>query len=244
MRRSFPLAALGVLAISGCLSGGYDEDFRSSLGRYRQDGELQRLRATPHKLADDRLALRVPKIFEAENATGENPRSKPTFLQDFPGFRVAFEVLREAEGTQFPVVLSVGVLTDKESSLEDIKKSILNQVQKEAAFAKASWAVAEGQPDSGGRTPWTVLKLSGQQPFERIVAGNPETKNTDGETHIWVASDPASKVSAVLAWRVPREVAATVSLDDLAGLVARTVEFRAAAEPEPGAAAPGIAPAE
>ncbi|MFM9195681.1 MAG: hypothetical protein ACKOWG_08070, partial [Planctomycetia bacterium] len=247
MRRLFELAslvaALGGLAMSGCLSGGYDADFRTSLGRYRQDGELQRLRATPHALAQDRLTLRVPKLFQAEDVTGETPRSKPPFLQDFPGFQVAFESLLEAEGAKLPVVLSVGVLADQESGLEDIKKRILNQVQKEAAFAKAAWGVAEGQPDSGGKTSWTVLKLVGQQAFDRIVAGNPETKNTEGETQVWVASDSDSKVSAVLVWRVPQELAANVALNELAGLVAKTVEFRPA-QAAPAAAAPDAVPAE
>ncbi len=245
MRRMFQLLSFALLTVSGCLSGSYDEDFRSSLERYRQDGEFQRLRPTPHELAEKRLALRVPKLFEAEDAGGEKARSRPPFLQDFPGFRIAFEKVLEAEGAQLPVVLSVGVLTDKESGLDDIKKRILNQAQKEAEFAKAAWAVAEGLPDPGGKTPWSVLRLSGQQTFERIVAGNPETKNTPGETQIWVSSDPNSKVAAVLAWRVPAELAATVSLDELAGLVARTVEFRAAAEePAPAAVAPDAAPAE
>ena len=244
MSRLRQLASLALITVCGCLSGSYDEDFRSSLRRYRQDGEFQRLRPTPHELAETRLTLRVPKLFQVEDADGEKPRAKPPFLQDFPGFRIAFESLLEAEGAQLPVVLSVGVLTDKESSLDDIKKRILNQAQKEAAFAKVAWAVAEGQPNAGGKTPWTVLKLIGQQTFERIVQGNPETKNTDGETQIWVSSDPDTKVAAVLVWRVPQELAATVSLNELASLVARTVEFRAAVEPPPAAAAPDAAPAE
>lgn len=244
MHRWFRSACVGLLAIAGCLSGGYDEDFRKSLVRYRQDGEMQRLRSTPHKLLGDRLALRVPKLFEAEDATGEKPRSKPPFLQDFPGFQIAFESMLEADGAKLPVVLSVGALADGESGLEDIKKRILGQVQREAAFAKAAWSVVEGQPDSGGRSPWSMLTLAGQQLFERVVAGNPETKNSGGETQIWVASDPDKKVAAVLVWRVPEEVAATVSLDALAGLVARTVEFRAAAEPAPVPAAPDAAAAD
>lgn len=244
MHRWFRGVCVGLFALSGCLSGGYDEDFRKSLVRYRQDGEMQRLRSTPHKLLGDRLALRVPKLFEAEDAKGENPRSKPPFLQDFPGFQVAFESMLEAEGAKLPVVLSVGALTDGESGVEDIKKRILGQVQKEPVFAKAAWAVVEGQPDSGGRAPWSMLRLTGQQLFDRVVAGNPETKNSGGETQVWVASDPDQKVAAVLAWRVPEEVAASVSLDALAGLVARTVEFRAAGEPAPGAAAPDAAAAD
>jgi hypothetical protein len=243
MRRAFQLAALGLLVASGCLSGSYDEDFRGSLQRYRQDGEFQRLQPTPHVLADQRVSLRVPKLFQAEDPVGDKERSKPPFLQDFPGFRMAFESLLPADGGQFPVVLSVGALTDKESGLDDLKKRILNQVQKEASFAKQAWATVEGMPDVGGKLAWSVLKLGGPQPFDRVNNGINERKNTEGETQVWVASDPDTKVAAVLVWRVPQELAPTVPLGELAALVARTVEFKAPAEPAPAAAPPDAAPA-
>jgi hypothetical protein len=131
----------------------------------------------------------------------------------------------------------VGVPTDKASSLDDLKKVILNQVQKEASFAKATWATVEVEPVAGGKVPWWVLKLAGSQPFDRINNGIPESKNTDGETQIWVASDTDTKVSAVLVWRVAQERDATVRLETLAGLVASTVELKAAAEPAAAAAA-------
>ena len=243
MHRSIPLAAIGLLAASGCLSGGYDADFRSSLQRYREDGEFQQLRPTPHVLADQRLSLRVPKLFDKEDPVGDKERSKPPFLQDFPGFRVAFEKLENVGGGQLPVVLSVGALTDKESGLDELKKRILNQVQKEPSFAKKTWAPVEGQPEAGGGAAWSVLILDGQQPFDRVNNGVKEKKNTAGETQIWVASDPETKVAAVLVWRVPEELAATVPLADLAGLVARTVEFSPAAEAGPAAAGAEAAPA-
>jgi hypothetical protein len=52
-----------------------------------------------------------------------------------------------------------------------------------------------------------------------------------------VASDPASKVAAVLAWRVPEEVASQVPLEELAPLVIRTVEFLPPPQPADPAAA-------
>ena len=243
MRRFVQLAAIGLFAVSGCLSGSYNEDYRVSLERYREDSAFQRLHQEPKAMAGNRLLLRVPKLFKDEDATGEKERSKPPFLKDFPGFCVAYQALLEADGAQSPAVLSVGALTDKESSLEDIKKRILNQVQKEASFAKAAWTTVEGQPAAGGNAPWSVLKLAGQQPFDRVNKGVTESKNTEGATQIWVASDDDTKVSAVLVWRVPQELAAEVPLDELAGLVARTVELKAAAEPA-AAAAPAPAAAK
>jgi hypothetical protein len=97
------------------------------------------------------------------------------------------------------------------------------------------------QPTAGGPSAWSVLKLVGPQPFDRVNNGIPESNNTEGETQIWVASDPGTKVSAVLVWRVAQERAATVQLEELAGLVARTIEFKAAAEPAAAAVAPAAA---
>ena len=100
MRRFILLVAIGLLAAPGCLSGSYDEDFRSSVQRYRQDGEFQRLHREPKALAGNRLLLRVPTLFTGEDTTGEKKRSKPPFLQDFPGLRVAFEWLNEVDGVE------------------------------------------------------------------------------------------------------------------------------------------------
>ena len=237
MRRFVQLAAIGLFAASGCLSGSYNEDYRQSLQRYREEAELQKLHQEPKALAGGRLRLRVPKLFKDEDPKGDKKWSKPAFLQDFPGFAIAVsESTKDVGDAQPPAVLSVGALTDKESNLEDIKNKILNQVQKEASFAKATWATVEVEPVAGGKVPWSVLKLAGSQPFDRVNNGLPESKNTDGETQIWVASDTDTKVSAVLVWRVPQERAATVPLEKLAGLVASTVEFKAAAEPAAPAA--------
>jgi hypothetical protein len=243
MRRSFQLAAIALLAASGCLSSGYDEDFRGSLQRYRQESEFQRLHREPKALADNRLLLRVPKLFTDEDATGDKERSKPPFLKDFPGFCVAYQALLSVDGVQVPAVLSVGAPIDKESSLDELKKRILSQVQKEPAFTKAAWAAVDGQPAAGGKAPWSVLKLAGAQPFDRVNNGIGEKQNTEGETQIWVASDPDTKVAAVLVWRVPRDLDPTVPLEELAGLVASTVEFKAPAEPAAAAAPAEAAPA-
>ena len=246
MRRSVPLAAItaiGLVVAAGCLSRSYDADFLARLKQYREEGELSRLHGEPKSLKDGRLLLRVPKLFTEEDPVGEKEQSKPPFLQAFPGFATSFGSLLEADGVKLPVVLSVGVLVDNDNTLEDIKAKILNQVQKEAAFAKETWAKSEGEPDANGQTPWSILRLVGPQSFERITAGVTETKNTDGTTEIWVASHAGAKVAAVLVWRVPQELDAAVRLPELAGLVALTVEMKVAPPAEPPAAVPAAVPA-
>jgi hypothetical protein len=235
------IVASACMLLAGCLSGGYDTDLGKSLDRYRLDGQFQRLRPEPHRLADDRFVLRVPKLFESENADASKGRATPPFLKDLPGFRIAFEAMIEAEGAKLPAVLSIGVLTDKDAVLEEVKKRILEQVRKEPAFAKEAWTV-DAQP-AGVATAWAVLRLRGPQPFDRETGGIAERKNTDGETQIWTAADPDKKVVAVLVWRVPQELVAAVPLEELTALVMRTVEFKEMVAPVDNAAADAAKPA-
>jgi hypothetical protein len=235
------LAVTAVVAAGGCSSGRYDTDFAASGERHRMAAAFQRLHAEAKDVGDGRVLLRVPKLFTEEDAKGEKSWAKPPFLKDLPGFRTAFGTQIEAGGAKLPVSLSVGVLADDQFAPEDTKRAILNAVKKEPAFAKAAWAVPDGIVPPDGQLPWAVLDLPGPQPFERIVAGNPEDKATDGTTQIWVAAHPAQKVSAVLVWRLPAELAGQVPLAELAGLVARTVVTKPVLEPA-AAPAPAAAP--
>jgi len=243
-----PLLAIAacLLVAGGCSSGGYDTDYAASVGKHRMDAAFQRLHPEAKDVAGGRVLLRVPKVFTDEDAKGEKAWAKPPFLADFPGYRTAFGAQIEAGGAKLPVSLSVGVMNDDQFAPEDTKRAILNAVRKEPAFAKAAWTAPDGIVVPEGQTPWAVLDLDGPQPFERIVAGNPEQKSTEGTTQIWVAAHPAQKVSAVLVWRMPVELAGQVPLDELAGLVARTVVTRPVPEPAPAApdAAPAAAPAK
>lgn len=239
MLRSSALVAACVLAIPGCLSGGYDTAYNASLDRYRAAGELQRLHAEPKRSAGDRLLVRVPKLFTKEK------QDKPPFLDDLPGFFVTMEEVLPAgaTGEKMPASLSIWAALEDGSGIEDVKKRILAkiQAQKDPAFANASWNevnVPRGEPSS-----WAVMNLQGQQPFDRFAAGEQgvrETKSTPGTTKIWVAADQASKVCTVLMWRVPEELAVSVPVDELGSLVAQTVQMKPAEQP-PAAAADGAA---
>lgn len=240
MLRSSALAAACMLAIPGCLPGGYDTAYNASLDRYREAGDLQRLHPEPKRLAGDRLLVRVPKLFTKEG------QDKPPFLDDLPGFGVTMEEVLPAGGTgeKMPASLSIWAPVEDASGIEDVKKRILAkiQAQKDPAFANASWNtvdVPRGEPSS-----WAVMNLQGQQPFDRFGAGEKgvrETKSTPGTTKIWVAADQASKVCTVLMWRVPEELAAAVPVEELGTLVARTVQMKPAEQPP--AAAPDAAAA-
>lgn len=238
--RVLGLAAAACLPLAaGCLSGSYDAAHTQSLGRYRDAGDLQRLHPEPRSLADGRLRLRVPKIFTTEKT------DKPPLLGDLPGYRVTVQELLDAgDGAKMPATLSIWAAVDEASGLDDTKKQILTkiQAQKDPAFANPSWSTVD--ESRGGPSSWAVMTLQGQQPFDRLAAGEQaakETKSTDGTTRIWVAADPASKVCTVLMWRVPRELAGQV--DDFVPLVARTVEMKAAEQPAAPADAAPAAPA-
>lgn len=243
LRRSIPLAAAaaGLITLTGCLSGSYDAAHTASLARYREAGDFQRLHAEPKPLAGGRLRMRVPKLFTKEVT------DKPELLADLPGFAVTLqEALPLGDGGKMTAALSVWAPVDDASGLEEVKKKIVTaiQQQKDPGFKNASWAnVDEAR---GGPSSWSVMSLDGQQPFERFGAGEQgvrEIKSTDGTTRIWVAADPTNKVCAVLMWRVPQELSATIPVDDVASLVARTIEMKPAEQPAPPAADGAAAPA-
>jgi len=237
-RRVFWLLSLGLVGGAGCLSGAYDKDFAASLERHRQEAAFQKLVPAAQQLAGGRLLIRPPRDLKEQDDAGALPWAKPPFLPGLPGFAVAYGLAVEQEPRVY-ASLAVGVPTDKDSGLEDLKKSILQQVQAAPAFAKAkpAWTTPEGLP---GGDQWSVLSLSGPQPFAHVKEDKPATADLEGETQIWLAADAATKTAAVLVWRVPEAAAGMVSLAELAPLVARKVEFRAGAEPV--ADAPPAAP--
>ncbi|MFM1997138.1 MAG: hypothetical protein RLZZ111_1525 [Planctomycetota bacterium] len=229
-RRVFSLLPSGLIVAAGCLSGEYDKEFAASLDRHRQEAAFQQLVPAAQEIAGGRLMIRPPRALKDQDDGCVQPWAKPPFLATLPGFTVAYG-LAMAEEPKVHATLSVAVPTDKDSGLEDLKKSILQQVQTAPAFAKAkpSWAPAEGLP--GGGPQWSVLSLPGKQPFVHVKDDKPATTDLEGETQIWLAADTATKAAAILVWRVPQAAAGGVALNELAPLVARKVEFRAVAEP-------------
>ena len=237
VRRSFYFAALGLLAASGCFSASYDAEYAKSIDRYRQESEFQQLNKEPQKVPGDRLLLRSGTSFIKQDDTGNELWSKPPILKDFPGFSVAYLSPHDIAGVDSPAVLSVYGLTDKDGSLEAIKKTILDPIRQEPQFAGADWATTDVKTGDVTRT-WSVLTLVGEQPFFKKVAGIEEVKPADGETQVWVLPDPDTRFSAMLVWRVPKEWTKQGPLATLAPLVARTVEFKAPPVEAPPAANP------
>lgn len=227
-------------AASGCLSGRYDADFQASLERHRQDAVFRQLAPAAQERAGGRLLLRPPIDMKEQDDAGSQPWAQPPFLRDFPGFATAYGVpVRQGDAT-VRAVLTVWAPTDKESGLDDLKKSIQQKLQAVPAFASAkpNWTPADGLPAGG--LQWSVLAFEGKQRFVQIQNDKPTEVDLDGKTEIWLAADAATKTAAVLVWRVPETAAASVPVEQLAPLVARKVELKAAAEPTAGGDAPPV----
>jgi hypothetical protein len=226
VRRSATLALLagcGLLA-AGCSSAGHDQDYAQRLNAYANATQFAPLQAEATNAAAGRLAIRLPKEFRDQ--IDDRDKGTPPFLRDFPGFVAAYQVQRPVGTTQYPVSLVVGTVPAAERRREDIKQVILEQVRRDESFRKAAWGKPRQVEDVTGQPrTWDVLTLEGEQPFELIDTGSPVEKRRPGVTEIWVSADPKQKACVVLAWRVPDEVAAAVSLATLAPLTARTVSI-------------------
>ncbi len=226
VRRSATLALLagcGLLA-AGCSSAGHDQDYAQRLNAYANATQFAPLQAEATNAAAGRLAIRLPKEFRDQ--IDDRDKGTPPFLRDFPGFVAAYQVQRPVGTTQYPVSLVVGTVPAAERRREDVKQVILEQVRRDESFRKAAWGKPRQVEDVTGQPrTWDVLTLEGEQPFELIDTGSPVEKRRPGVTEIWVSADPKQKACVVLAWRVPDEVAAAVSLATLAPLTARTVSI-------------------
>lgn len=258
-----------VLLFAGCHD--YEREFTERIEAFRQDAEFAPLFASAVSLDGGRLSLRTPKLLGStplredspdpelkQAATSGGPprpidprRIKPPFLQNFPGFIEAYEALIPVAGQpnrKMFAVLSLGVVPLKGQDAE-VAGTILEQVRGIPAFANADWTVEEvSAPAEGGPTRWQVLDLTGEQLFDLVEGAASEFKPMPGRCLVWLSDEPGQPAAAVLAWRIPDELAGQVKLDQLAPLVARTVrltEVAVAAEPaeeakpaEPGEPAP------
>jgi hypothetical protein len=232
---------LVLLPLAGCSVSDYDRRYEQATKAYRLDSMFLAERAA---LADNRVGYRVARLFGENDTDGKANWSKPSFLRDFPGFRVAYRGEVEAAGAKMPVTLAIGVLTDEQFDPEKVKRDISAALRDDAAFPKAAWeeGVETGVRSQEGRPPWSRLKLTGKQPFEFTVAGNPEQKNIEGTTEVWVNGHPDNKVLTVLVWRAPAEVIQQVKLEDLALFTAASIVMNPLAVPAP--ADPAAAPAD
>ncbi|NDC62498.1 MAG: hypothetical protein EBZ59_00570 [Planctomycetia bacterium] len=239
-------AVLACCCLAGCSSSGYDADLAARVDAFRTASDFSRLLPQPTTLAGGRVRLRVPRVFDRQLDGKENPqRATPPFLREYPGFDRAVEKLGDvAGGRRMAAVLTLGAIASAEKKREDIEAMVLKQVQAEAAFAKAVWRKdRELSGQDGERRRWDVLELKGLQPFDRIAGDNSaESTPSAGHCQVWVSADPKQEHCVVLTWRVPDEMAAAVPVEELAPLVARSLEH-AAAEAAPSGASAVAAPA-
>jgi hypothetical protein len=218
---------LSLAYLAGCSASRYDADYSERLRAYRHEAEFACLPAEPTAFADDRMRLRLPKQFSSVvPADADASRLKPPFVRDFPGFAAAHEAALQENLARLYASLSIGVWRGKQA---DVEKSILAQVVADEAFATAKprWEKVPLTDIDGEPAAWSRLVLNGRQMFEGAVAGNPELKQRDGFCQVWVLAAPRQDLGAVLAWRVPKDVAAKldVPLEKLAEVVARTARF-------------------
>lgn len=205
-----------LVAVSGCLSSGYEQQFKQAVARHRTDSQFTRLHAEPVAVAGSRVAVRVPRVFTSQvDAAAPAPRGRPSYLGNLPGFQVGFEHTVNANAA--PAILAVGVVPKTERRREDVENAILQQVRADPARQTVQW----GQPrEEIGRTGqigrWKVLPV-------------PDL----GE--VWVSANDDQEFCTVLAWGVPADAAAVVPVAELAPLVAQTLEVLPPPQADPAA---------
>lgn len=197
-----------VIVVSGCLSGGYETEYKRAVERYRTDSQFTFLHPQPVTVAGGRVAVRVPRTFDGQvDGATPPPRGRPSFLPDVPGFQVGFE----RAGAGGPAILALGVVPKAERRREDIEAAILQQVRADPGRQAAQWGPLREETSRTGQVGrWKVLDVVGI-----------------GE--VWVSANEEQEFCTVLAWQTPSE---------LAPLVARTLEILPPPQPvDPAAGA-------
>lgn len=241
------LCVVVAVAVAGCSSGAYDADYSKALASLKTRAEFSKLQDAPLELAEGRTKLRPPKslpdLLTAEKAdpraappegdSKEEPRPieprrlRPPFLEDFPGFVAAYEGVFDASADKVPVTLTVGSVPTAERKEPQVAAHLVDQAKKHEGFAKEPFAwESRDVVDRGGATrTWKVLRLHGSQPIDRWVGGkSAEEVPIEATCEIWLSAAADQEHCIVLVWRVPDDVKEKFSLDEVAPLVARSVE--------------------
>jgi hypothetical protein len=222
-----------LLPLGGCSSGSYDRDYAARVEQYRADSEFAALSAEPTVFADGRVTMRLPVAFSPLDAEAAFP--KPPFIRDFPGFAAAYEVkLRKKDGNEIRPVLTVGVVPTAERRHTDVEQRIQEQARNDVRLDKAEWQRGRPlQPTGSGPAVWDLLTLNGEQDFETAANGALLPLSSPATCEIGVSADPKQEFIAVIALRVPTEVADQLPLppSQLVELMARAVEIVPVAEP-------------
>jgi hypothetical protein len=238
MRPIWQIPAVAILAVTGCFTSPYEQAYRARLDAFRDAATFAVLGKDPEAFVNGRVRLRLPtQLGIPKQDAGTKFRARPPFVRQFPGFTDVREGEFMAGHARLPVVFTLGIVPTSQQRHADIEREILGQVRADATFAKAEWKRGRVvEPVAGGPATWDVLSLKGQQEFESLTAGNLEYKKWPGTCEIWVSAEPKQEFCTLFALRTPDDVAdkLDVSPDELATLVARTVEIL----PAPDAAAP------
>jgi len=242
---------VAVVLLSGCGKAGYEKDYAARLVEYRKQGALAPLDSQVSTFAGARLAMRLPKGFApvpgADAAAADDPtapkldpsRSRPTFLQSFPGFVAAYERPADAAGKRLQESLAIWLVPAADRKATEIEKDVLEWARREESLADAfkgpapTWQDAAVEPAAGGPGAWRRLELRGGQVMECDQNGLIEVRPVPGACDIWVSAQPDQEFCTVLAWRsIDNVTPGGTAVSALAGLVPRTVAILPAAADE------------
>lgn len=235
------------IAVAGCSSGAYDADYAKALASLKTRAEFSKLQDAPLELADGRVKLHPPKslpdLLTAERAdpraappegdSKEEPRPidprrlRPPFLEDFPGFVGAYEAAFDSGPFKVPVALTVGSVPTAERKEPQVAAHLVDQAKKHEGFAKEgfTWESRDLVDRGGAKRTWKVLRLHGSQSIIRWDGGKAsEEVPVEATCEIWLSAAADQEHCTVLVWRVPDDVKEKFSLEEVAPLVARSVE--------------------
>lgn len=251
-----PIATVATLLlfITGCGTAAYEERLMATQKRLAQTAKFLVLYDMPVPIADDRVFVRIPKIFTQTPISDANAidtmtskpytpdRLNPPFLKDgIPGLRVTYEqTMRDVESHQMPVYLYLAATTAAETAKtgKPLTETLREQIA--GAFPKETvqWDLLEADTPEldKPKNPWKVLRVAGEQDFKLDVA----PLMMPGKFRLYLYE--AQGYQVLVGWRAPDTTSSLVNIDELGPLVAGTIEVKGPPPPPPAAPAAPATP--
>jgi hypothetical protein len=203
---------LAVLACCGCGTRQYQERMNASLQNLQQASAFNQLLYDPTPLAETRVLIRVPKVFQQSFVEGSVIDGQPVNrlrvaipTLDLPALSITYEAMVPLEKAQVAYYCYLGVAVPPAGPQPIEPTYALQDVQFPAPH--------------GGDIAWKKLRCTGPQEFYCVEEGGKGTfRKMPGTVEIYTHQEGGYLV--VMGWRVPTAAEQSTDFSKLAALMA------------------------
>jgi hypothetical protein len=214
-------ALLSLALLASCSSATYNEAYERRLVEFREAAAFSALERHPLRIEDLALSLRPPKGWSQARVNAAVPEWLPQTLK----LRRVAEGTIAVGGDLYPASLFAATRDDQPAYVERELEAAARRGQG-TNQSTLRWLNPEARSTTAGPSVWRASSFSREDTVS--VSGATGTRPIAMQVHCeaWISADIDQKRCVVLVWLVPMPAAGAFELpfEDLAALVARTVD--------------------